>query len=96
MIARVVGLSARETRRLIEEFTRHRPVAKTELVAALTEREREVLELIASGLSNQELADRLFIADNTVKTNVKRILSNLSARDRAQATVIAHESGLAC
>jgi DNA-binding NarL/FixJ family response regulator len=87
-------LSPSVTKRLIEEFTRNRPVAKTELLADLTEREREVLELIARGLSNQELSERLFIADNTVKTHVKRILSKLGARDRAQAIVMAYESGL--
>lgn len=87
-------LSPSVTKRLIEEFARNRPVAKTELLSDLTEREREVLELIARGLSNQELSERLFIADNTVKTHVKRILSKLGARDRAQAIVIAYESGL--
>jgi DNA-binding NarL/FixJ family response regulator len=87
-------LSPSVTKRLIEEFTRNRPVAKTELLTDLTEREREVLELIARGLSNQELSERLFIADNTVKTHVKRILSKLGARDRAQAIVMAYESGL--
>jgi DNA-binding NarL/FixJ family response regulator len=60
----------------------------------LTDREREVLVLIARGLSNQELAEQLFIADNTVKTHVKRIFTKLGARDRAQAIVIAYESGL--
>lgn len=63
-------------------------------MATLTEREREVLLCIARGLSNQELAAQLFIADNTVKTHVKRILIKLGARDRAQAIVIAYESGL--
>ena len=60
----------------------------------LTDREREVLVLIARGLSNQELAEQLFIADNTVKTHVKRIFTKIGARDRAQAIVIAYESGL--
>ena len=53
-----------------------------------------MLLLIARGLSNQELAEQLFIADNTVKTHVKRIFTKLGARDRAQAIVMAYESGL--
>lgn len=84
------------TRRLIEEFSK-RPTsapATPERLSGLTERESEVLVCIARGLSNQELAERLVIADNTVKTHVKRILTKLGARDRAQAIVIAYESGL--
>lgn len=87
-------LSPSVTRRLIEEFTRNRPVGNPGVLADLTDREREVLELIARGLSNQELAEELFIAANTVKTHIKRILAKLGARDRAQAIVIAYESGL--
>jgi DNA-binding NarL/FixJ family response regulator len=87
-------LSPSVTRRLIEEFTRRPPVGSGERLTVLTEREREVLLLIARGLSNQELAEQLFIADNTVKTHVKRIFTKLGARDRAQAIVIAYESGL--
>jgi DNA-binding NarL/FixJ family response regulator len=93
-------LSPSVTKRLIEEFTR-RPQRATspesssaDRLTVLTEREREVLLLIARGLSNQELAEQLFIADNTVKTHVKRIFTKLGARDRAQAIVIAYESGL--
>ncbi len=93
-------LSPSVTKRLIEEFTR-RPQSATgpasssaDRLTVLTEREREVLLLIARGLSNQELAEQLFIADNTVKTHVKRIFTKLGARDRAQAIVIAYESGL--
>ncbi len=70
------------------------PAAGLPRSSELTEREREVLVCIAKGLSNQELAHQLFIADNTVKTHVKRILTKLGARDRAQAIVIAYESGL--
>jgi DNA-binding NarL/FixJ family response regulator len=81
------------TRRLIEEFTKQ-PAAANPLPVELTEREREVLALMAQGLSNQELAERLFIADNTVKTHVKRVLAKLGARDRAQAIVMAYEAGL--
>ena len=87
-------LSPSVTRRLIEEFTKRPQSGSGERLAMLTEREREVLLLIARGLSNQELAEQLFIADNTVKTHVKRIFTKLGARDRAQAIVIAYESGL--
>jgi DNA-binding NarL/FixJ family response regulator len=87
-------LSPSVTRKLIEEFTRRPQVGRNDRLADLTEREREVLLLIARGLSNQELAERLFIADNTVKTHVKRVFTKLGARDRAQAIVIAYESGL--
>jgi DNA-binding NarL/FixJ family response regulator len=87
-------LSPSVTRRLIAEFTRRPQMGSNLRLADLTEREREVLLLIARGLSNQELADQLFIADNTVKTHVKRIFTKLGARDRAQAIVMAYESGL--
>jgi DNA-binding NarL/FixJ family response regulator len=87
-------LSPSVTRRLIEEFTRRPQTDSGERLTMLTDREREVLVLIARGFSNQELAEQLFIADNTVKTHVKRIFTKLGARDRAQAIVIAYESGL--
>jgi DNA-binding NarL/FixJ family response regulator len=87
-------LSPSVTRRLIAAFTRRPQMGSNLRLADLTEREREVLLLIARGLSNQELADQLFIADNTVKTHVKRIFTKLGARDRAQAIVMAYESGL--
>ncbi len=86
------------TRRLIEAFTRLSPVradpAQSKRLAALTPRELEVLTGIGRGLSNQELAEELFIADNTVKTHVKRVFTKIGARDRAQAVVIAYEAGL--
>ncbi len=82
------------TRRLIEEFSTAAPIGDPSLIESLTDREKEVLTLIGQGLTNQELAERLFIADNTVKTHVKRILVKIGARDRAQAVVKAYESGL--
>ncbi len=87
-------LSPSVTRRLIDEFSKRPAAVSPERLTGLTEREREVLLCIARGLSNRELAEELVIADNTVKTHVKRILTKLGARDRAQAIVIAYESGL--
>ncbi|MFJ9585676.1 response regulator [Streptomyces acidicola] len=85
-------------RRLITEFSRLRGSAPRsplkERVADLTERETEVLALIAQGLSNAEIAERLVVAEQTVKTHVGRILVKLGLRDRTQAAVFAYESGL--
>jgi DNA-binding NarL/FixJ family response regulator len=83
------------TRRVIEQFARQ-PVATQGLahVEELTSREREVLGLIARGLSNVEIAESLVIGEATVKTHVGRILLKLGIRDRAQAVVVAYESGL--
>ena len=64
------------------------------VLAGLTEREREVLALVAEGLSNDEIAGRLFLSPLTAKTHVSRIMTKLNARDRAQLVVIAYESGL--
>lgn len=84
------------TRRLIEEFARlGGPRAPTRArLDHLTERETEVLSLVAQGLSNTEIAGHLVIAEETVKTHVGRVLSKLALRDRAQAIVFAYESGL--
>jgi DNA-binding NarL/FixJ family response regulator len=84
------------TRRLVERFVRRdqaAAVAPREL-SALTAREREVLTLMARGLSNAELAERLHLSEATVKTHVARILSKLDLRDRVQAVVLAYETGL--
>ncbi|GLW67371.1 DNA-binding response regulator [Actinomadura rubrobrunea] len=83
------------TRRLIAEFaariTEPPPAVELNL---LTDREREVLELVAAGLSNEEIAERLVLSPATAKTHVSRILAKLGARDRAQLVVLAYESGL--
>jgi len=84
------------TRRLIADFARqNRPAPPfPACLAALTQRETEVLRLIAHGLSNAEISDTLVIAEQTAKTHVGRILAKLDLRDRAQAVVFAYETGL--
>jgi DNA-binding NarL/FixJ family response regulator len=84
------------TRRLIGEFARLRPRPPRDRagLAGLTPRETEVLRLIAEGLSNLEIADRLVVSEETVKTHVSRMLGKLGLRDRTQAVVTAYETGL--
>ncbi|HSV41133.1 MAG TPA: response regulator transcription factor [Nocardioidaceae bacterium] len=84
------------TKRLIGEFARLRPkpAAAASLAAQLTAREVEVLTLVAEGLSNTEIAERLVVGDQTVKTHVSRVLAKLGLRDRTQAVITAYESGL--
>jgi DNA-binding NarL/FixJ family response regulator len=87
-------LSPAVTRRVIARFARLPRPAPPRGLAELTAREREIFRLIADGLSNGEIAERLFIGDTTVKTHVTHILQKLGVRDRVQAVVLAHEIGL--
>ena len=95
-------LSPSVTRRLIASLASRapagpaaaRPAGRPPDLARLTEREREVLGLVARGLSNDEIAGKLFLSPLTTKTHVSRIITKLGVRDRAQLVVIAYESGL--
>ncbi len=88
-------LSPGVTRRLIEEFaTRAKPAGLAPQLDLLTDREREVMALVAEGLSNDEIAARLFVSPATAKTHVSRAMIKLGARDRAQLVVFAYETGL--
>ncbi|MFE9866550.1 response regulator [Streptomyces sp. NPDC005506] len=90
-------LAPNVTKRLIAEFSRMTAAPRAPLrdrVGDLTERETEVLSLIAQGLSNAEIAGRLVVAEQTAKTHVSRILAKLGLRDRTQAAVFAYETGL--
>jgi DNA-binding NarL/FixJ family response regulator len=88
-------LSPSVTRRLIAEFaTRAKEPGATKALDALTDREREVMSLVGAGLSNEEIAERLYMSPATAKTHVSRAMIKLGARDRAQLVVFAYESGL--
>jgi DNA-binding NarL/FixJ family response regulator len=88
-------LSPGVTRRLIEEYASHtRDSPPSPSLDELTDREREVMALVAEGLSNEEIAGRLFVSPATAKTHVSRAMVKLRARDRAQLVVFAYESGL--
>jgi DNA-binding NarL/FixJ family response regulator len=89
-------LSPSVTRRIIDQMA-SRPLARAgddPRLDELTPREREVLELIARGLSNREIADQLVVEETTVKTHVKRVLAKLGVRDRVQAVIVAYETGV--
>jgi DNA-binding NarL/FixJ family response regulator len=88
-------LASSLTRRFIEDFVRRPPpgAAPTGALAELTDREAEVVRLVARGLSNAEIADRMVVSEATVKTHVARVLSKLGLRDRTQVVVMAYESG---
>jgi DNA-binding NarL/FixJ family response regulator len=83
------------TRSVVEEFARHRPApTKPAALADLTTREAEVLELLARGLSNAEICERLVVSEATTKTHVARILQKLGLRDRVQAVIYAYDAGI--
>ncbi|QHO90452.1 DNA-binding response regulator [Actinomyces sp. 432] len=93
-------VSPRITRRMLEMFSSHFPDSggsqsqEDERIASLTPREREILTLMAQGLSNSEIADHLVVSATTVKTHVGNVLTKLNVRDRVQAVVVAYETGL--
>ena len=91
-------LSPSITRRLIREFVK-RPAGRADNAVSkrldlLTERELEVLTLVSHGLSNQEIADKIFVSEGTVKTHIRRLFSKLDVRDRTQAVIFAYNAGL--
>ncbi len=82
------------TRRLVERYAARRTTSSSADIASLTEREADVLRLMARGMANQEIADKLFVGEATVKTHVAHILDKLQVENRVQAVVVAYESGL--
>jgi len=88
-------LSPSVTRRVIDRAATQPRLARSDALERLTPREREVLELIARGLSNAEIAEALVVEETTVKTHVKRLLAKLELRDRVQAVIFAYEHGVA-
>ena len=88
-------ISPNMTRRLVAEFaSRTRQPRPTDALDPLTDREREVLVLVAEGLTNEEIAERLYLSPVTARTHVSRILTKVDARNRAQLVVLAYETGL--
>ena len=93
-------VSPRITRRMLEMFASHLPdegasgAAEDPRLASLTPREREILVLMAQGMSNAEIAEHLIVSATTVKTHVGNVLAKLDVRDRVQAVVVAYETGL--
>jgi DNA-binding NarL/FixJ family response regulator len=88
-------LSPGVTKRLVEAFARDSREGTSDAeLEVLTKREREVMQLVAHGLSNDEIADRLYVSSATVKTHVNRAMTKLGARDRAQLVILAYETGL--
>jgi DNA-binding NarL/FixJ family response regulator len=88
-------LSPSVTRRVIKQFTRVPRPSPPQQLDELTEREREIFALIADGLSNAEIGERLYISETTVKTHITHIFQKLDLRDRVQAVVLAYRTGLA-
>jgi DNA-binding NarL/FixJ family response regulator len=87
-------LSPTVTKRVIAQFTRNPRPSPPKALEELTDREREIFRLIAEGLSNAEIGQRLYISDTTVKTHITHILQKLDLRDRVQAVVLAYRTGL--
>ena len=87
-------LSPAVTKRVIKQFTRIPRPSRPKEIDELTAREQEILRLVASGLSNAEIGERLYIGETTVKTHVTHVLQKLGLRDRVQAVVLAHQTGL--
>lgn len=101
LLASIHGVAAGEGRLdpavtgvVLQHFRRSQPPSRPELLERLTDREREVLALVARGCTNAEIAAELFLALGTVKTHVASLLSKLGIRDRVQAVIVAHEAGL--